>query len=108
MLVTAEDALSERRQLREIDRAVEPEPRDAEHRAPDDEILLRDLEIPPCFGERIPVDRERRRDGGRQRDLPAREPAGNRDDDRERPRKQRSVGLDRNDDAAGDRAEKNG
>ena len=105
VLVAAEHTLGERRKLGQVDRAVEPEPRDAEHRAPDDEVFLRDLQVAPRFGDGIPVDGKFRRDGRCQRDSPARKPAGNGHHDREYAREQRSIRLDRNDKPAGDRAE---
>ena len=70
VLVAAQHVLGEVRELREEHRAVEPEPRDAEHRQPHDAVAAREAEVAPGLGERIPVDREVGRD--RRRDAECR------------------------------------
>ena len=94
VLVAAQHVLGEVGELREEGRAVEPEPRDAEHRQPDDAVAVREAKVAPGLGERVPVDLEVRRDRGRLRDA-----RGSRGSRRPRPRSRRAgehrpVGLD--------------
>jgi hypothetical protein len=105
VLVAAEDVLGEAGELREEDRAVVPEPRDAEHRQPDDAIALREVQVLPGFGERVPVDLQVGGDRGRQRYVSADEVAGDRHHHSGDACVDRPVGLDRHHQAAGDRAD---
>ena len=70
-------SLTEARELREEERAVEPEPRDAEHRQEDGAVLAREADEPPRLGERVPANPQRRRLGAARsgRDRLASQPA---------------------------------
>jgi hypothetical protein len=105
VLVAAEDALGVGRELGEVGGAVEPEPRDAEHRQPYHAIAVGKAQIARGLGERIPVDLQI---GSHRRSLryaAARDVARNRDDDGRRPRDERPAGLDGDDEPTDDLAQ---
>jgi hypothetical protein len=108
VLAAAQHVARVRRQLREIDRAVEPEPGDAEHRAPDDDVLVADLQVAPRLAQRVPVDPEPRIDRGRLGNRAACEPAQDRDGEDQRRNGDEPTRLDRDHEAAGDRPEQDG
>jgi hypothetical protein len=105
MFVTAQHLLGVVRELGEIHGAVEPEPRDAEHRQPHDAVAVREPKVAPGFGERIPVDLQIRRDRRRFRDASADQIARDRDRDSRRAGVDRPIGFDGDHQAAGNFAE---
>ena len=102
------DVAREAGELGQKDRAIEPEPGDAEHRLPDDVVAVRDAEILPRFGERIPVDREAGIHGRQRRDETARQVAGDGNRHRDRAGQHRPAPLDGDDEPADDRADEDG
>ena len=59
-LVAVQHVLGERRELGQEGGAEEPHPGDAEQRAEDDDVLVRELQVAPGLGHRVPVDAQPR------------------------------------------------
>jgi len=65
LLVAAQHILGKAGELGEEHRAEEPHPRDAQQRAEDDDVAVRQLEVAPGLAHRVPVDHQSRVGGRR-------------------------------------------
>ena len=108
VFVSTQHVLGEVGELREERRAIEPEPRDAEHRQPHDPVALGEAKVAPGFGERVPVDPQIRGHGRRRRDPSAHQITRKRHRDGGRAGQDRTIRFDGDHQTADDFAKKNG